>query len=287
MAERENHAWTEALARWESLAGAERRVADFVLQNPDRVVFMNALDIAEETGTSDATVVRATRSLGFAGLADLRHQAGTLVMRDVAPDRRLSWRLESVDDRTTPELELVSADLVDRIGEVLRVNGPERIAAATAMLDASKKVITYGVGLSKISADYAATRLRRLGVDAVHVRSAGFDLADDLLALRGTETAFVFVPGRLLPEVTMLMEQVAERGKIIVVTDTVPIVESDRLLRLSSPLSPGGLSGEMIMSLLLIDALVLKIGRSNATRATRYSRRLSSLRERIVLSEDV
>src|SRR5689334_16204858 len=58
--------------RGESLAPAERRVADLLLDLGPEATLLSAAALAEQLGTSDATVVRTAKALGYSGLAELR-----------------------------------------------------------------------------------------------------------------------------------------------------------------------------------------------------------------------
>lgn len=55
-----------------SLPPGQRRVAQYILENPDSVLFGTTADIASRTKTSAPTVVRLAVSLGFGGFVDLR-----------------------------------------------------------------------------------------------------------------------------------------------------------------------------------------------------------------------
>ena len=46
---------------------AERKVADFVLENPERAVNANVSELANLSGVSDATVIRFCKRIGFQG----------------------------------------------------------------------------------------------------------------------------------------------------------------------------------------------------------------------------
>ena len=58
--------------RGDSLAPAERRVAELLLDLGPEATLLSAAALAEQLGTSDATVVRTAKSLGYTGLAELR-----------------------------------------------------------------------------------------------------------------------------------------------------------------------------------------------------------------------
>src|SRR5690349_2831801 len=77
--------------RREELGPAEQRVAAFLVEDRHRVGHLSAARIAAEVGTSDATVVRTARSLGFSGLSELREYVAAELAP--APARRLAATL--------------------------------------------------------------------------------------------------------------------------------------------------------------------------------------------------
>lgn len=58
--------------RIEQMSPAERRVVRFFQENREEVLIASAAALAAMVGTSDTTILRATRSLGFSGLEHLR-----------------------------------------------------------------------------------------------------------------------------------------------------------------------------------------------------------------------
>jgi AraC-like DNA-binding protein len=53
---------------------AERRVAEFILKNPEQVVAQSVGEIAEQSGVSDATVIRLCKHLGYTGFYQMKLQ---------------------------------------------------------------------------------------------------------------------------------------------------------------------------------------------------------------------
>src|SRR5215469_7804693 len=64
----------------EALRASERRVADFVIAHPDQVVQSSVTDVADATGTSEATVMRFCRALGYRGFPEMK----LVLARDLA-----------------------------------------------------------------------------------------------------------------------------------------------------------------------------------------------------------
>lgn len=59
-------------ARIGTLTATERRVAEYLSTHPQEAAFSSAEELGRATGTSDASVVRTAKALGFDGLPGLK-----------------------------------------------------------------------------------------------------------------------------------------------------------------------------------------------------------------------
>ena len=82
-----------------SLSKSEKRVVNFISQNPSKIIHLSVAGFAEACGISEATVIRTCRSLGMEGYQDLKV---SLAQDIVTP-------LQSINEEITPE------DTIDRI----------------------------------------------------------------------------------------------------------------------------------------------------------------------------
>ena len=57
---------------YESLTRKQKKIANYILDNMNDVIFDNVTFIAEQTGTSVASVVRFTNALGYQGFPQLK-----------------------------------------------------------------------------------------------------------------------------------------------------------------------------------------------------------------------
>jgi DNA-binding MurR/RpiR family transcriptional regulator len=51
-------------AKKPSLSKSERRVCDYIIQHPEEIIYLSVSELAERSGVSDATVIRARQKLG-------------------------------------------------------------------------------------------------------------------------------------------------------------------------------------------------------------------------------
>ncbi|MDW2800871.1 MurR/RpiR family transcriptional regulator [Clostridium boliviensis] len=58
--------------KYDEIFSAEKKVADFVLENPHKTVESNVSELAKLSGVSDATIVRMCRHIGYSGYYQFR-----------------------------------------------------------------------------------------------------------------------------------------------------------------------------------------------------------------------
>ena len=84
-------------ARKSELSPSERRVADFVLQEPDKIIRMSIASLAETVGVSQPTVLRFVRAIGLASYPELKLRTGQSIDGQLA--RWTSYGLNSFTTR--------------------------------------------------------------------------------------------------------------------------------------------------------------------------------------------
>lgn len=269
-------------ARLASLTRAERRVAEYLRNHGEDAIFATAEQIGAAAGTSDATVVRTVKRLGYAGLLELKYAIGQHVINGTKPSVRLRHRIEQAGESSSL-LGHVFAEATERLTETLRQLSEEDFEAAVDLLAGARSVLCFGVGPSESVARYLALRLGRLGREARSTGATGFRLADDLLPLAAGDVVVLYSPSRLLPEITVLLDHASTVGaKVVLVTDSLGSLLGHRVaVVLPAVHSPSGFTGEGLSSQVITDALVLGVAARDERRSTATSELLTSLRSRL------
>lgn len=268
-----------------SLSPAELRVARYLVSHPEEVVFRSAVQLAAAIDTSDATVIRTAKVLGFSGLPELKHVIGAELMMTTPAARRLASKLSVVRESDMASLlGTVIQEATERLTELARVLDADDVTRAVDALSGARRVVTFGVGLSATTARYLATRLTRIGFPARHADAMGFALADHLVGLTPEEALVIVAPGRPTVEVETLVDHaVALELPVVLVTDGLASQFADRVTAVvRAPLSDSGLTGETLTATVVCDALTLALATRHEQRATRTAKSLTRLRTRLI-----
>jgi DNA-binding MurR/RpiR family transcriptional regulator len=260
---------------------AERRVAEFLLEAGARAAPLSAQEIAAAVGTSDATVVRAAKSLGYPSLRDLRRS-----LTDEANDVDLAARLgATIGDSPSPHDVLATA--ADRqltaLHTLLRRVSAKDFDEAAAILANATRVWWCGTGPSAHLATYAAFLSRRLGKPSGSLTHAGTDHADELLALETNHAVVVLAYGRIHPYVHVLLQRAADLdAEVVLITDTLnPRSASPIAAQLNAGRGAPGLFATHGPTIVLLEALVLAIAASDPRRSEDALATLNELRRSI------
>ncbi len=162
-----------------SLSPAERRVADYALENP-RAVLNDAITlIAQAAEVSQPTVIRFCRSLGFQGLADFKLKLASGLTNTLPMQRTPVRRQDATSDLCAKVLDnTVSAIMQFREG--LNV---ESVEQAINLLRQAKRVELFAMGNSSVVALDGQHKLFRFRIPAVaHTDASLHALAADLLS---------------------------------------------------------------------------------------------------------
>lgn len=161
-----------------------RAVVSYINDNREVVLEHTAMEIATATQTSDATVVRAIRALGFAGLRELKQTMERWFGTSVTSAEKMRSTVTALSSDVNSSIDFV-LEGHQRVCEVLsRVDNRAAVAQAVALLSDARQVGIFGIGASRILAEYTARLFSRIGLPAYVMNRTGFSLAEQLIGLQ-------------------------------------------------------------------------------------------------------
>jgi len=204
------------------MSPAERRVVRYFQGNREEVLISSAAALAVKAQTSDATVVRATRALGFSGLDELRRALADEFRNSLSPAERLSRTLDEVGDDLFAAFLMALEIHAGSLESLRRSISPELFEKAVDAVAGAPRVLVFGLGPSSAIADYLVIQLGRFGLIAEALSNTGLLFADDLRRLREGDLIVILAYGRVYAELAALLDEIARlRLRSFLITDSL------------------------------------------------------------------
>ncbi|MHA1546840.1 MAG: MurR/RpiR family transcriptional regulator [Alphaproteobacteria bacterium] len=262
------------------LTPAEQRVAGFFQTHREEVLISSAAALANQIGTSDATVVRTAKALGFAGMEALRRALARELRKDLSPAGRMSRTLGEVGDDVGAAFGLTLAIHARSLENLHRDITPDHFRKAVRSVVGARRIFIFGIGPSSAMAEYFVAQLGRLGFDAFSLTQAGLLLADGARRLGAGDLLMVFAYGRVYREVTVLLDRADQVGAAkILFSDTLGLKLGKRVdLVLRVARGRADMLSMHTTTLALIEALLVGVAADRPKEAIASLEALNGLR---------
>lgn len=269
--------------RLQEMSPAEQRVARFFQENREEVLIASAANLAAGAQTSDATVVRTARTLGFSGLDDLRRALAEELRNTVSPTERLTRTLGQVGQDLSTAFDLSLQIHLQSLESLRRSITPKLFKEAVQRLVAAKRIFVFGLGPSSAMAAYLVSQLGRFGLDAAALTNTGLLFADDVRKLHKDDLVVILAYGRVYPELALLLDEAKRRQvRSLLLTDTLAATLRDRV-HLVLPVARG--RADMLSmhtaTLGLIEAILVGIASQRPKETLAHLSELNTLREKL------
>ncbi|MCG5214375.1 MurR/RpiR family transcriptional regulator [Streptosporangium sp. KLBMP 9127] len=245
-----------------SLTPAARTVARLILDDPGMVARSTITELSAASGTSEATIVRTARVLGFAGYPQLRlalaaasaaRPPDRLVPGDLAPDDPLSEVIVKVARAESEAIKDTVAQLTS-----------ERLGLVVEAIVGARRTNVYGVGASGLVASDLTQKLLRIGMSSNAFTDVHLALTNSALLREGDVAVGVSTTGET-PDVLAPLRNARDAGATTVaITNNPrssmaalvdhPLISAGR----ESAFRPGALASR-ISQLLLVDCIFVGV----------------------------
>jgi len=263
---------------------AEQRVARFFMENREETLIGSASSLARKVGTSDATVIRTVKALGFSGMEEMRRSLADDLRGNQSPSNRLARTLSDVGDDLISALDLTLDIHQNALERLRRDLTAEEFKSAVHYIVASKRTYIFGIGPSSAMANYFSIQLERFGIKANSLTQTGLLLADQLLHLEQGDLMMIFAYGRIYPELATILDQANRRGvSTVLFSDTLGAKLRDRVdLVLSVQRGRTDMLSMHTTTLALIEALLVGVAKTQPEKTMASLQTLNELRANVV-----
>jgi DNA-binding MurR/RpiR family transcriptional regulator len=261
---------------WDGFTPASRAVCRSLSEiSPERLLYLSAAELGQLSKTSNATVVRTLQSLGYAGLAELKDRVAA-PLRSSRREERLRNRMELTGGDPKHVWDRVVTEAIERIEFLNQHISMEACQEAVRLMLDAREVTSYGFGANFVAAEHLTLKLRRFGLRSRCIQTAGFRLADDLLAIESEDVVVVIAPGRLILDAEIVIDRARAVDQ-----DVGERLAGDVTVAIHVPNTVTGITAEVLTTIVTVDALAQAVAAADTERTLESAHTLESLRQQL------
>lgn len=152
--------------RYPGLAQSDRRLADFLLAQPDRARHLSSQQLAAEAGVSQSSVVKFAQKLGYKGFPAMKLAISEALATSPNPHSIPVHNEILGDDPLRLVGEKLIKDNVAAMHASLDINTEEKLLASVTLLRDARRVVLTGIGASGLVAKNFSWKLMKIGLNA-------------------------------------------------------------------------------------------------------------------------
>ncbi|MFD1066884.1 MurR/RpiR family transcriptional regulator [Oceanobacillus locisalsi] len=145
-----------------SLPPSEKKIADYILTNPEKVISLTAKELGERSKTSGAAVIRLCKSLNLKGFHDLKIR----IAGDLQRNEKDGFR--DIDPNETPLsiIDKMTNNSIQTIRETAHLIDMDQLQTGVQLINDASNILFIGVGASGMIARDAVQKFIRINKKA-------------------------------------------------------------------------------------------------------------------------
>lgn len=177
-------------SKYNSLPKNQKKIADYFINNFDKIPFVNVQDLSVATGASVASVVRFSQRAGFKGFSELRDSITGSLQKELTNNQifPLFEKRRVEEDLLT---EVANLD-IKNINDTLNLVERKTFNYVIDRISKSERVFTAGLGISYLLSELLAYQLTQVGISSSVLQHSHTLFNEHLLFLNPRDLLIVF-----------------------------------------------------------------------------------------------
>ena len=142
------------------LTKTEQKVAEYIRENEDKIIHESITDVADITNSSEASIIRLCRKLGYKGFQELKIH---IAKNFVTPLKKIHEAV-TADDSAADILSKSFQSSIDTLNATLQIMDAAEFERAAQAILAAPHVYVFGLGSSGSVAHDIAHKFLRCGI---------------------------------------------------------------------------------------------------------------------------
>jgi len=205
-----------------ALSKSQQKVADFVLKNPTYISVHSAVEVGEQAGTSETTVIRFCYAIGLNGYVQLQKDV-TMYLFEHHTNSTLGNYVSSKEELFKEQqlceklMRQTSTQIIEIAGQI----NPDQFRDVTKRMHESKTIYIVGVGASAFAAAWLQFTLNTLRPNVKLIATETNSMIRTLQEIDDTALLVTISLHRYYKESIQLAQEIRKRGAYTVaITDS-------------------------------------------------------------------
>ena len=264
---------SKILSNMAKFSNSEKKVAEWIVRNPERICDMSMIEIANQAGVSDATVLRFCRKSGFKGFFDLKISS----IREDSDSSKLVYQGVTPEDSTEKIAKKVFQSNIKALEDTISVMDFKAFDKAVRFIQKSNHILMIGVGTSGPIIKDMYNKFLRLGVSCKAESDSYLQLMEVSLMEKDDLVIAVSQSGSSVDPVDTLREAKQIGANTVVITGNrySPLTKyADVVLQsISSETRPETISSRIAQNS-IVDALYVAVAMRNLDKSVENEKKI-------------
>ncbi len=205
--------------KYSRLSKGHKRIADYVMGNYDKVIFMTVHELSETVGISESTVVRFAHSLGYDGYPSFQKSLQESIKNRLTTLQRLE-HMHTGQQEGNVITKIMHSD-IRNIQDTITNLSLDRMTDIANTIQHAEHVYIYGLRSSRILADYLAFYLKFMHSSVTVLPQGVNDTYDELINIQSRDVMIaISFPRYSTHTITAIEHLKSKKVEVIGITDS-------------------------------------------------------------------
>jgi len=177
-------------SKYNSLPKNQKKIADYFINNFDKIPFENVQDLSIATGASVASIVRFSQRAGFKGFSELRDSITGSLQKELT-NKQIFPLFEKHKVEEDLLTEVANLD-IKNINDTLNLIERSTFNYVINRISKSERVFTAGLGISYLLSEILAYQLTQVGISSSVLQHSHTLFNEHILFLNSRDLLIVF-----------------------------------------------------------------------------------------------
>lgn len=175
-----------------TLSRSQKKIADFIVKNPQEACFLSLKDFSDKVGTTEKTIINFTKRCGLDSFTALKKELQGFIAMKLTPDEKVIKAVSTIRQTHQDFIKNTYQMDLDSITNSFACLDLSSIYRAAELIQKADNVYFAGHNISRVVTDFLMYRLGSLGLGVYHLDiDSDQELPHQILHMKSTDVLVI------------------------------------------------------------------------------------------------